>query len=143
LNLLIDEVMRMVQSNADLSGGVKISLALSKALKPLPMDPDQIRQVVWNLVINALQALNGKGRLSVKTGRREGRAFFEIADTGPGIPDSARANLFKPFQTTKQKGTGLGLAIADRVIKAHGGAINVQSGGSGTTFTILLPSSGE
>jgi PAS domain S-box-containing protein len=143
LNGLIDEVVLMVQSNPDLSGGVTITRSLSKAIKPLPMDSDQIRQVVWNLVINALQALEGKGKLSVKTGRREGRAFFEVADSGPGIPESARANLFKPFQTTKQKGTGLGLAISDRIIKAHGGSIDLKTGKGGTTFTILLPSSGE
>src|SRR5206468_6206130 len=114
-------------------------MSLSKKLEPLPMDGDQVRQVLWNLVINALQALGGKGRLSVRTGRKEGRVFFEVADDGPGIPEERLGKLFKPFQTTKQSGTGLGLAIADRVVKAHGGTITVKTGNDGTAFTVTLP----
>jgi PAS domain S-box-containing protein len=143
LNALIDEVVRMVQADRELSGGVAVSLELSAALQPVQMDADQIRQVVWNLVINALQALGGKGELRVRTGRCGGHAFFEVADTGPGIPAAALKGLFKPFQTTKQKGTGLGLAIAARVAKAHGGTIAVETGERGTTFEVVLPSSGE
>jgi signal transduction histidine kinase len=91
-------------------------------------------------VINALQALGGKGVVTVKTGRRDGRAFFEVRDTGPGIPEKVRALLFKPFQTTKQQGTGLGLAVSHRVVTAHGGAISVDSGPGGTAFAVSLPS---
>lgn len=143
LNALIGEVVRAVESNPEISAGVKIRGELAPELKTIQIDADQIRQVVWNLVINALQALDGKGRLTVRTGRRDGRAFFAVSDTGPGIPEKARAALFKPFQTTKQKGTGLGLAVADRVVKAHGGEIVVDTGSGGTTFTVLLPSSGR
>ncbi|MDE2237659.1 MAG: PAS domain S-box protein, partial [Elusimicrobia bacterium] len=117
LNGLIEETARMIESNAELKASTQIVLSLSKELKPFPMDADQLRQVVWNLMINALQALAGGGKLSVRTGRSGGRAFFEVEDTGPGIPEAMRASMFKPFQTTKQQGTGLGLAIAERIVK--------------------------
>ena len=143
LNGLVAEVLRAIAANPELSGGVEIRNALSDDLKPVQIDADQLRQVVWNLLINALQAMAGKGRLTVSTGRRADRAFFSVKDTGPGILPEARAKLFKPFQTTKQKGTGLGLAVADRVVKAHGGEIAVESGSGGTTFTVLLPSPGR
>jgi PAS domain S-box-containing protein len=143
LNALIDEVARAVQSNPELMGDVRLSLSLSPALKPFPLDPDQIRQIIWNMVINALQAMGGQGTLTLKTGQRSGHAYFSIGDTGPGITEKAMATLFKPFQTTKQQGTGLGLAVADRIVKAHGGSIDVKTGGTGTTFTVSLPPSGE
>ena len=92
------------------------------------------------MVINAIQALAGKGTVTVRSGRGDGFAWLSIADTGPGITEAMRADLFKPFRTTKQQGTGLGLAIADRIIKAHGGAIEIDSRpGRGATFTVRLP----
>ena len=142
LNALIDEVARAVQSNPDLAGQVRIKLSLAKELKPFLLDCDQVRQIIWNMMINALQALEGAGRVELRTGQRGGHAFFEVSDTGPGIPPAAMATLFKPFQTTKPRGTGLGLAVADRIVKAHGGVIEIKTGSSGTTFSVLLPSSG-
>jgi len=140
LNALVEEVVGIVKSNPELVKGIRLRLSLSP-LKPFPMDPDQIRQVVWNMVLNAIQALEGKGSLAVETGRAQGLAFFKVRDTGPGIPEPALARIFKPFHTTKPQGTGLGLAIADRIVKAHGGRIEVDSRpGEGTSFTVLLPS---
>jgi signal transduction histidine kinase len=143
LNELVDEVARAVEANPELAAGVSIVAEPLRDLNPFPMDVDQIRQVLWNLVLNAIQALEGKGRVSIRTGRGEGGVYLEVADTGPGIPAQVRASLFKPFQTTKQKGTGLGLAVADRVVKAHGGRIDVETGPKGTTFTVRLPVSGR
>ncbi|MEQ1920682.1 MAG: HAMP domain-containing sensor histidine kinase, partial [Elusimicrobiota bacterium] len=74
------------------------------------------------------------------TGKGDGTAWFAICDTGAGIPESIRADLFKPFRTTKQQGTGLGLPIAESIVKAHGGRIDVETRlGHGTTFTVTLP----
>jgi signal transduction histidine kinase len=96
--------------------------------------------VVWNIIITAVQALGGKGTLTVSSGKSEGSAWFSVADTGPGITEAMRADLFKPFRTTKQQGTGLGLAIADRIVKAHRGDIEIETKpGRGTTFTVRLP----
>jgi signal transduction histidine kinase len=140
LNGVVQEVFRMIQSNAELIKEIEIDVALDSALKPFPMDPDQIRQVLWNILLNAVQAMGSRGTMTIKTGRRGEWAFFRVKDTGPGISKETMKKLFKPFQTTKQQGTGLGLAIADRIIKAHGGRIEVESRGRGAAFTVYLPS---
>lgn len=140
LNALLKEVTAMAFANKDLSGSSRLSLSLGRGLEPFPFDADQIRQVVWNVMINAIQVLGGKGTVTVRSGKADGAGWFAIADTGPGIPESIRADLFKPFRTTKQQGTGLGLAIAERIVKSHGGRIDVETRvGHGTTFTVILP----
>lgn len=139
-NSVVDEVVRMLQSNSELLGGVAIEVSLDDGLTPMRLDADQLRQVVWNLTLNAIQAMSGGGRMTVSTGRDGAFAFLRVADTGPGIPEASRALLFRPFYTTKQQGTGLGLAVADRIVKAHGGTIAVDTGPQGTAFTILIPS---
>jgi PAS domain S-box-containing protein len=140
LNALLKEVSQMAFANKDLTAGARLSLALGRDLEPFPFDADQIRQVLWNMLLNAIQALGGKGTVTVRSGKGDGIAWFAVSDTGPGISDSMRADLFKPFRTTKQKGTGLGLAIADRIVKAHSGRIEIETQpGRGTTFTVRLP----
>ena len=140
LNALLKEVAQMAFTNKELTGGARLSLALGRALEPFPFDSDQIRQVVWNMVLNAIQALDGKGTVTFRSGKGDGFAWFSVGDNGPGISESVRADLFKPFRTTKQQGTGLGLAIADRIVKAHSGSIEVESkAGEGTLFTVRLP----
>lgn len=140
LHALVAEVLGLVDSNKELIRDVKIEKKLDPRLPSLFIDPDQVRQVVWNIVLNAIQAMEGKGRLRVSTRSSGQQAVLEIEDDGPGIPAAIMANLFKPFQTTKKQGTGLGLAIADRIIKAHGGRIEAADrGGKGTTFSIILP----
>ncbi len=140
LNALLKEVCGMAFANKELAGGARLSLSLGRSLEPFPFDADQIRQVVWNMLINSVQVLGGKGTVTVRSGARDAHAWFEIADSGPGIPDSIRADLFKPFRTTKAQGTGLGLAIADRIVKAHGGRVAVESApGKGAAFTVTLP----
>jgi PAS domain S-box-containing protein len=139
LNALLKEIAGMA-FNKELAGGAKLSLALGRSLEPFPFDADQIRQVVWNMLLNAIQVLGGKGSVTVSSGKGDGQAWFKVSDTGPGIPETIRPDLFKPFRTTKQQGTGLGLAIADRIVKAHGGRIGVETRlGHGTTFTVILP----
>lgn len=139
-NVLVGEVLNMISSNAELSKGIKMTSDLDKKLMPFPMDSDQMRQVVWNIALNALQAMAGRGTLTVSTGHADGEAFLHVTDTGPGIPPKALATLFKPFHTTKQQGTGLGLAIAQRIVKAHGGRITAENRRpKGALFTIRLP----
>lgn len=139
LNALVSEVCRMVRSNAELLKEVSLQVELAPRLDAFAMDADQVRQVLWNIVLNALQAMAGKGTLSVETGRLGGEAFFRVRDTGPGVPPEKLATIFKAFHTTKQQGTGLGLAIAERIVKAHGGRITVENRG-GAVFTVYLPS---
>ncbi|MCM2305562.1 MAG: ATP-binding protein [Elusimicrobia bacterium] len=140
LNALLTEITQMAFVNKDLTGDARLALALSHDLKPFPFDSDQIRQVVWNILLNAIQVLGGTGTVTVRSGKGNDTAWFTISDTGAGIPESLRADLFKPFRTSKQQGTGLGLAIAESIVKAHGGRIDVETRlGRGTTFTVTLP----
>jgi signal transduction histidine kinase len=105
-------------------------------------DPEKLRQVLVNLIENAMDALgNGRAERHVSlTVARDGRtAMIRVADDGPGIPEDAQARVFDPFVSLKPSGTGLGLAIAKRTIDAHGGTISVASRPGATTFEIRLP----
>ncbi|MBI5883594.1 MAG: PAS domain S-box protein [Elusimicrobia bacterium] len=140
LNALVTEVLGIAQSNRELMRHTRVSVSLDPSLKSCAMDSDQVRQVVWNIMVNALQAMDGYGKLTVTTGREPGWVFFRVRDTGPGIPEPVLREILKPFFTTKQQGTGLGLATADRIVKAHGGVIGVESRpGEGAVFTVRLP----
>ncbi len=117
---------------------------LTRDLPLLWIDEKQIQQVLFNIIINAVQAMPQGGTLSIHTDAvsREGRRFVRvlIADTGKGIPAQDLENIFVPFYTTKTQGTGLGLPICRQLIAQHGGNIRVESRvGEGTTFTIELP----
>lgn len=140
LNALLKEIAEMAFVNKELAHGARLSLSFDEGLESFPFDADHVRQVVWNMMLNAISAVGGKGTVTVRSGKGGGEAWFSISDTGAGIPESIRADLFKPFRTTKQQGTGLGLAIAERIVKAHGGRVEVETRlGHGTTFTVALP----
>jgi len=103
-------------------------------------DPNQLEQVFLNICLNACQAMGAAGgRLTVRSRLVEGRVAVDVEDTGPGIPEHVRPNLFKPFFTTKREGNGLGLAISARIVAEHGGNIGYRCPtGGGTVFTIAL-----
>jgi signal transduction histidine kinase len=106
----------------------------------LNADLEQMERVFINLFTNAVDAMNGKGDLTVKMTRDKEFIRIKISDTGKGMPADATEKIFEPFYTTKDKGTGLGLAIVFNIIKKHNGEIRVESKeGKGTTFTITLP----
>lgn len=141
LNAVAAEVCHMIQSNKDLTGDVRFTLSPDKKLEAFPFDAQQMRQVLWNILLNAVQALEGRGTVTVATGRSGLEAWLSVTDDGPGIPAESLSLIFKPFHTTKKQGTGLGLAIAERIVKAHGGrleAVNVKP--RGARFTLYLPS---
>jgi signal transduction histidine kinase len=105
-----------------------------------PIDVAQIKQVLVNLIKNAMQAMTKGGTLTVQTGSRPDEVWVSIADTGGGIPQEKINRIFEPFYTTKQKGTGLGLMIVQRVVRDHGGRIELESNvGKGTVFRVWLP----
>jgi two-component system sensor histidine kinase PilS (NtrC family) len=124
-------------------------LTLERRLAPAATrgDADQLRQVLWNLLINAAQALGagpgggGSGRIEVACGASaDGGAVLSVADDGPGIDPADRPRLFTPFFTTKSDGTGLGLATIHRIVDAHGGSVAVEGErGQGARFTVRLP----
>ena len=103
-------------------------------------DEPRLRQVLGNLVANALEAMPQGGRLRVGTELRADGLALTVADTGPGLDDDQRQRLFTPYYTTKPGGTGLGLAIVQSIVSDHGGRIEVASErGRGTTFTLIFP----
>ncbi|OGP14889.1 MAG: hypothetical protein A2052_08710, partial [Deltaproteobacteria bacterium GWA2_54_12] len=109
---------------------------------PVRCRPQQLTQVFLNILLNAAQAVNEKGKITMSTGKVNGKAIVEIADNGPGMSEEVRNRIFDPFFTTKPvgKGTGLGLSIAYNIIKEHGGTIEVDSRpGAGARFRIKLP----
>jgi two-component system sensor histidine kinase PilS (NtrC family) len=104
-------------------------------------NPDQLRQVFWNLALNAAQSEPVDGVVLVRAQRSQRGLEIQVIDRGCGIPREAMQRLFEPFHTTKKKGTGLGLATVHRVVEAHGGRIQVSSEpGWGTTVRVFLPS---
>lgn len=140
LNRQVTEIVSALASGGDLAKQVRMDIALDKKLPPFPFDPDQVRQVLWNIMLNAVQAMNGNGRLKVATAAGEREASLSVVDSGPGIDPKSIDKIFEPFFTTKKKGTGLGLAIAQRIIQAHGGHIVAENEPSaGARFRVLFP----
>ena len=120
-------------------------ISLEKDYGKLPKvkgDELQLRQAFTNVILNAIQAIEGEGKITVKTRAERDAVVVTISDTGRGIPEEHLSRIFEPFFTTKElgKGTGLGLAIVHGIIERHGGKIEVESEvGKGTSFTITLP----
>lgn len=140
LNAILRDVAQFVREEAD-RGGVHIALDLDPALVPAVLDPQQVRQVVLNLVKNSLDAQPGGGQIVLRTQSEASDVVLEVRDSGPGIPTPQRGLIFEPFFSTKASGTGLGLAVVSRVVREHGGRISVANDG-GAVFTLHLPRSG-
>ncbi|MBI5546782.1 MAG: GAF domain-containing protein [Deltaproteobacteria bacterium] len=149
---LADVVNRTVKLLAnDIPSAVALKLELAEKPPKVQGDPEQLKQVLINLVQNAVQAMPEGGTLTLSVCAPEdpspwrlagspGVVELRVRDTGQGIPDEARSHMFVPFYTTKEKGTGLGLAICDRIVKNHGGGISIASkAAEGAEFVIRLP----
>jgi signal transduction histidine kinase len=118
LNSAIGEVMRALNHDIDEK---KIKIETKGDFVSIEADEQLLRQVLFNLLINAVQAVGGAGEIQVVTGRKNAtEAFLEIRDNGPGVPPERRQEIFKPYFTTHQKGTGLGLAVVQQIVLAHG-----------------------
>lgn len=113
---------------------------LANSLPFAPMDAAQIQQVLVNLIKNAMQAMTKGGTLTLTTGEGAGGVWFSVNDTGGGIPQEQINRIFEPFYTTKAKGTGLGLMIVQRIVRDHGGRVELESRlEEGTQFRVWLP----
>jgi len=119
--------------------GVSQSWAVEEGCPPLWGDGQQLKQVLLNLVLNAVDAQPGGGKVNLEA-RRDGRTVsIRVEDSGPGIPAELLERIFDPFFTTRPEGTGLGLSIVHRIVEGHGGRVNVESSPGGTVFTLQLP----
>jgi two-component system sensor histidine kinase PilS (NtrC family) len=146
---MLDEILLMLSNQAGIQGAdaprVQIQREVAEPTVKADVDPAQIRQALWNLCLNAVEAMpqGGELRVGVRSVTAEsGRSLVEITveDTGVGITAAELTQVFEPFYTTKPQGTGLGLAIAHRIVENHGGEIRVQSEPyRGSRFTISLP----
>jgi len=138
LDTLIDEVVRLLRPEARAAG---VTLKRDRRDGPLPdlrVDSEKIKQVVINLVQNAIEAMPQGGEVTVESGLAEGGVRVVVRDTGPGLPEGL--DVFQLFVTTKARGTGLGLSIAQQIVLEHGGEIAVESEpGVGAAFTVTLP----
>jgi PAS domain S-box-containing protein len=139
LNDVVEKVLEVLRPELD-NRGLNIRTRLARQIPITPIDPTQIQQVLLNLIKNAMQAMTKGGALTLQTGEGSDGVWVSVADTGGGIPQEQLNRIFEPFYTTKKKGTGLGLMIVQRIVRAHGGRIELESQvGRGTLFRIWLP----
>jgi len=136
-----EDALRLIEARAD-ECGIKTNIVQDGPLPPVMADRESLRSVFTNLVINAVEAMNGEGgNISIKLSNPEANSVkVEVTDSGRGIAAQDISKVFEPYFSTKETGTGLGLAIVKKAVDDHGGTISVVSKeGSGTTFTIILP----
>lgn len=141
VNRLVREVVGFFQARLGRQG-IRVRTALAETLPDILADESQIRQIIMNLTINAIHAMEKGGLLTIATQSRGEEVALSIHDTGPGIPDDIKDKIFLPFFTTKDvdMGTGLGLAVVHGIVKSHGGRVDVRSeAGKGTEFRVCLP----
>ncbi len=136
----IDKIIEDSLSRMHIPENIELTKKLDADLPEVKVDPDQIQQVLVNMILNAVQAMPEGGKLAIGTSKKDDFLEMKIADTGCGIPREAVDKIFDPLFTTKAKGIGLGLAVCKTIIDRHQGNIEVASKvGKGTTFTVKLP----
>jgi len=142
LNGLVRDAVSLIEPDVR-RHNVDLRLRLATPSPSVLIDGVQVVQVVLNLAINGVEAMNGRGRLSLEGSRQNGHVALAVTDTGHGIPAERRQQVFEPFYSGKPNGTGLGLTIAERIVAAHGGRIEIDSEpGRGTRVTLLFPLAG-
>jgi two-component system sensor histidine kinase HydH len=138
--MLLERSLQLVRQDAA-DRKIEVDLKIEEALCPVSIDPDRFSQCLLNLYLNAIEAMEAGGRLTVDCRTGHGRDLaIAITDTGPGIAPEQRKQIFDPYFTTKPKGTGLGLAIVHKIVEAHGGRLRLESTpGRGSRFTVNIP----
>ncbi|MGB5704118.1 MAG: ATP-binding protein [Polyangiales bacterium] len=141
LRSIASDVAAVARGESTASNGLRIEEVSPEHPVTVKVDPDRMRQVIWNLVKNAVQASPHRGTVEVRTGiDAEGNAFLEIVDEGPGIGSAQRDRLFDMFYSGRSHGVGLGLALVKQIVDQHRGRIEIlERKGPGTCFRITLP----
>jgi signal transduction histidine kinase len=135
----------LIMLHHQLKYGISVVREYDRSLPKICARGSELNQVWTNLIDNAIDAMNGRGELLVRTANEFGRVLVEIRDNGPGIPPEIRDRIFEPFFTTKQvgEGTGLGLDTVFRIVHNHRGEVRVDSKPGRTSFQVRLPSAAE
>lgn len=136
---VVENAIRLIRPQAS---GQHVQITLlhpEKELPPVPVDAEKFEQAVLNLIINALEAMPEGGNLIVSATVVDEEFRVSVQDSGPGIPEEIRPNLFQPYFSTKERGSGMGLALSEKLISQHGGHIGYRTGPEGTTFEIAIP----
>jgi signal transduction histidine kinase len=144
-NALVEEVVGLVRHEAE-ARGIEVSVDPAAGLPAFRLDRSGMKQVLWNLLGNAIDAQEGGGSIAVRTRQDGGALVLEVEDLGPGVPEPLLSRIFEPFFTTKEvgQGTGLGLALAYSVVKSHEGRIEVENlAGGGCVFRVVIPEGGR
>ncbi|MDO5073714.1 MAG: two-component system sensor histidine kinase AtoS [Neisseria animaloris] len=142
LNQVIKDTL-IVVNTSKYSPAIHFELILDDSLPPVYLDAAMIKQMLLNLIINAIQAISGEGTITIKTYLSEDShcQYIEIIDTGCGINEDLKDHLFTPFFTTKPSGTGLGLAMVEKIVTSHQGTIQIKNNSNGgAVATVSLPS---
>jgi signal transduction histidine kinase len=147
-SIVVDMGLQLLEHRLK-SYDVKVNVIRKHQLPEIQADPEQLKEVLVNLIINACEAMEQGGSIVIEEEEDllpppSGRvAVIRLKDNGPGIPESIHDNIFQPFFTTKEEGTGLGLSIAARIVQEHQGRLDIRSKeGQGSTFIITLPIKG-
>lgn len=139
LNTTVEHAVMLARQQV-LSQPIKIEIEQDRNLREVEHDSDQIHQVVLNLLLNAVQAIDGPGTVTVKIGSQEDCATITVSDTGCGMTEQQISQIFRPFYTTRNNGTGLGLSLVRRIVEEHQGHVGVVSApGKGSTFEVEIP----
>ncbi|MCX8069727.1 MAG: ATP-binding protein, partial [Thermodesulfovibrionales bacterium] len=139
INECIIETVSLIRQEAT-ENNVDVITSLDEEIEPFYFDSNQFKQALLNILVNAFDATKPGDSIRINTKQIDTKVIISISDTGEGIKDEVKENIFKPFYTTKTRGTGLGLACVERIIKEHKGNIEVKSTyGKGTEFIISIP----
>lgn len=139
INRLVAETVQLLKQDFE-DRGLTVDTDLQGDVPVIPMDYNQIKQVLINLLLNSFDAVRDKGSIQVTTRSSNGTVSLSVRDNGEGIRAEDMEKIFNPFFTTKTRGTGLGLAMSKKTVREHGGDIMVESTpGQGSVFTVLLP----
>jgi signal transduction histidine kinase len=136
---LFDAIINLAGHSAQ-QKGIDISKEIPSPVRAFECDPEQMKQVILNLTINAVQAMTGPGRVVLSAQQDGASVVIGVRDQGPGIPDENLDRIFDPFFTTKDAGTGLGLSVVHQIVTQHGGTVTAQKNrDGGMTFSLVLP----
>ena len=140
IQTIFDTTIRLIHSDANQNSATEISIDIADNIKSISVDPDRFVQVLMNIYLNGIQAMPAGGVLATKVDSNSDQIVIAISDTGSGMTEETKRQIFNPYFTTKSTGTGLGMAIVHKIIEAHKGEIKVTSKeDEGTEITIYLP----